>query len=86
MSMTTTSDIISSGKRFELTASTDRSTFVLLSKTDYFVAHLQGDEATRFDADYTALRRLSPSLDPDQALGRLWDQGGYSWFAAQYAD
>ena len=74
------------GERFELKAPPDRSSFVLLSKADYFIAHLEGIEAVRFAADYNALRRQRPHLDLDQTLGRLWNDGGYSWCAAQYAD
>ncbi len=84
--VTASADLVSGGERFELKASADRRCFVLLSRSDYFVAHLAGEDAARFDADYNALRRQHPALDPDQALARLWDQGGYSWCAAQYAD
>jgi hypothetical protein len=74
------------GERFELKASPDSSSFVLLSKADSFIAHLEGAEAVRFEADYNALRRQRPDLDPDQTLGKLWNDCGYSWCAAQYAD
>jgi hypothetical protein len=78
--------LISEGEKFDLLAATDRSAFVLRSKADFYVAHLNGDEAVRFDADYRALRQRHPGWKADQALAQLWDQGGYMWFAAQEAD
>jgi hypothetical protein len=78
--------LLSDGDRFELRASADRSAFVLRSKTDFYVAHLLGEDASRFDADYLAVQRQHPAWKPDQALGQLWDHGGYMWFAAQEAE
>lgn len=78
--------LLSDGDRFELLASADRSAFVLRSKPDFFVAHLLGEEASRFDADYRAVQRQHPAWKPDQALAQLWDDGGYMWFAAQEAE
>lgn len=78
--------LLSDGDRFELRASADRSAFVLRSKNDFFVAHLLGEDASRFDADYRAVQRQHPAWKPDQALAQLWDHGGYMWFAAQEAE
>ena len=75
--------LIAEGKEYELLASEDGASFVLRSKADYFVAHLQGDDARRFRADYDAIRLQFPTWNPDQTLAQLWDQGGYSWLAAQ---
>jgi hypothetical protein len=79
-------DRLAEGQDFELLASADRSCFVLRSKSDLFVACLRGEDATRFGADYEALGRQHPLWQPDQTLSQLWDQGGYSWLAAQEAD
>ncbi len=81
-----TAGAISTGERFELKASPDCGSFVLLSKADHFIAHLDGADAVRFEADYSALHRQLPYLNPDETLARLWNDGGYSWCAAQYAD
>jgi hypothetical protein len=78
--------LLSDGDRFELRGSADRSTFVLRSKNDFFVAHLLGEDASRFDADYRAVLRQRPAWKSDQALAQLWDHGGYMWFAAQEAE
>ena len=37
----------------------------------------------RFRADYETIQRQFPDWKPDQTLAQLWDQGGYSWLAAQ---
>jgi hypothetical protein len=81
-----TVSLISEGEQYELFASDDKTSFVLRSKADFFVAHLQGEDATRFLADYEAVKQQFPDWKPDQALAQLWDQGGYSWLAAQEAE
>lgn len=78
--------LLADGNRFELRASRDRLVFLLRSKSDFFVAHLRGDDASRFEADYRALRQQHPASKPDKALAQLWDDGGYMWFAAQEAE
>lgn len=78
--------LLSDGKDFELLASADRTSFVLRSKADQYVAHLKGEDAERFKADYETIKRQFPSWNSDQALAQLWDQGGYSWLAAQEAE
>ena len=77
---------IAGGREFELLAAEDGASFILRSKTDFFIAHLKGEDATRFRSDYDAIRHQFPTWNADQTLARLWDQGGYSWFAAQQAD
>lgn len=78
--------MLAEGTDYELLASADRSSFVLRSKADHFVAHLQGEDAARFQADYDTIQKQYPTWKPDQALAQLWDQGGYSWLAAQEVD
>jgi len=75
--------LIAEGRDYELLASEDKACFILRSKADFFTAHLQGEDATRFQADYEAVQRQFPDWKPDQTLAQLWDQGGYSWLAAQ---
>jgi hypothetical protein len=75
--------LIAEGKDYELLASEDKTSFILRSKADFFAAHLQGEDATRFRADYEAIQLQYPNWKPDQTLAQLWDQGGYSWLAAQ---
>ena len=70
-------------QEFELLALADGASFILRSKADFFTAHLQGEDATRFQADYETIRAQFPDWKPDQTLAQLWDQGGYSWLAAQ---
>lgn len=75
--------MIAEGKDYELLASADKACFILRSKADSSTAHLQGEDAARFQADYEAVKRQFPESKPDQTLAQLWDQGGYSWLAVQ---
>jgi len=75
--------LVEEGSEYELLGSQDRTAFVLRFKTDHLTAHLQGDDASRFSADYEAIRLQFPAWKSDQTLAQLWDQGGYSWLAAQ---
>ena len=78
--------LISAGSDYELLGTDDRAFFILRSKADCFTAHLRGEDAARFRADYDAITQQFPAWKPDQTLAQLWDQGGYSWLAAQEAD
>jgi hypothetical protein len=75
--------LIAEGTEYELLSSGDGAAFVLRFKTDQLTAHLQGDDAIRFRADYEALKMQYPAWQADQTLAQLWDQGGYSWLAEQ---
>jgi hypothetical protein len=84
MSVTRTSDsLICEGEDYKLLTADDGASFVLRSKADRVAAHLRGEDALRFRADYDAIRTQYPDWKPDQTLAQLWDQGGYSWLAAQ---
>lgn len=74
---------VEEGAEFELLGTEDRSAFVLRFKTDGLTAHLAGEDAARFRADYETIRTQYPAWKADQTLAQLWDQGGYSWLAAQ---
>jgi hypothetical protein len=80
------SSLIAEGREFELLTAEDGASFILRSKADFFIAHLQGEDATRFRSDYDAIRHQFPAWKADQTLAQLWGQGGYSWLAAQEAD
>ncbi len=75
--------LVAEGKDYELSATSDRASFILRSKADLYTARLQGEDAERFQADYQAIQLQYPEWKPDQTLAQLWDQGGYSWLAAQ---
>jgi hypothetical protein len=75
--------LVAEGPEYALLASADGSAFVLRFKTERMSANLQGEDATRFRADFEALRLQYPAWEADQTLAQLWDQGGYSWLAAQ---
>jgi hypothetical protein len=75
--------VIAGGKDYELATATDGASFLLRSKADGLVAHLTGDDAARFQAEYDVIRLQYPAWTPDQTLAQLWDHGGYSWLAAE---
>jgi hypothetical protein len=83
MSNETGAVVIADGTEYELLSSGDGAAFVLRFKTDQLTAHLRGDDAIRFRADYEALKMQYPAWQADQTLAQLWDQGGYSWLAEQ---
>ncbi len=70
------------GEEYELFADADGDAFTLRFKPEHRAAHLEGDDAVRFRADFEAITAQFPAWSPDQALAQLWDQGGYSWLAA----
>lgn len=75
--------LIEGGVEYELLGCVDGGTFVLRFKTEKMTARIEGEDASRFLADYEAIRQQFPSWETDKALAQLWDQGGYSWLAAQ---
>ena len=83
MSNETGAVVIAEGTEYELLSSGDGAAFVLRFKTDQLTAHLQGDDAIRFRAEYEELKKQYPAWQADQTLAQLWDQGGYSWLAEQ---
>jgi hypothetical protein len=77
--------VVVTGTEFELLISADGTAFVLRSKTDRLSAHLTGEDAVRFRADYETIKLQFPAWQADQTLAQLWDQGGYSWLAVEEA-
>ncbi len=75
--------MIAEGKDYELLTTLDHTLLILRSKADFYTAHLQGEDAARFQADYQAIQLQYPDWKADQTLAQLWDQGGYSWLATQ---
>lgn len=75
--------LVAEGTEYELLSTDDGAAFLLRFKTDQLSAHLRGDDAIRFLADYEALKTQYPAWHADQTLAQLWDQGGYSWLAEQ---
>ncbi len=73
--------VMAGGADYELLCSEDKASFVLRFKADHMTAHLQGDDAARFKADYETVKQQMPTSQPDQILAQPWDQGGYSWLA-----
>lgn len=74
--------LLAEGSEYALLAARNGA-IVLRHKSDHLAAHLQGEEAARLRAHYDAIRSRFPEWEADQTLARLWDQGFYSWLAAQ---
>jgi len=68
MSNETGAVVIAEGTEYELLSSGDGAAFVLRFKTDQLTAHLRGDDAIRFRADYEALKMQYPAWQADQRL------------------
>jgi hypothetical protein len=75
--------VVATGAGYELLASDDETLFLLRCKVDHLSARLEGEDATRFRADYETIKQQYPSWEADQTLAQLWDQGGYSWLAVE---
>jgi hypothetical protein len=83
MSDTAGFTMMAEGSEYELLCSEDAATYILRFKSEGQTAHMQGDDAIRFKADYETVTQQMPGSGPDQILAQLWDQGGYSWLAAE---
>jgi hypothetical protein len=77
--------VVMSGTEYELLASKDETSFLLRYKAERLSARLEGEDATRFRADYETIKAQFPAWPADQTLAQLWDQGGYSWLAIEEA-
>lgn len=74
---------LEAGSEYALSASQDRTSFVLRNMGDHMIAELHGDDAARFRQDYDELKQQYPDWNADKLLAQLWDQGGYGWLAQQ---
>lgn len=75
--------LLADGEEYSLHGAADQSRFVLRYKPDGLSANLAGEDAERFRGDYETVKSQLPDGSSDQVLAQLWDQGGYSWLAAQ---
>lgn len=80
---TTAQTVLAEGKDYRLVSDDAGLALVLESKAEGKAARLAGDEAARLRADYQGVIDHFPDWSPDQRLAQLWDQGGYSWLAAE---
>lgn len=75
-------NFIEGGDEYELLASDDKMTYMLIFKTEEQTAILQGEQLDAFLAEFELVKKQYPAYTPDQRLAQIWDQGGYSWLAA----
>ncbi len=74
------------GVDYALSSTADGARYLLRCKADGMAAHLLGEDAVRFRADYETIRSQFPDWPVDQTLAQLWDQGGYGWLAGPEGD
>jgi hypothetical protein len=75
--------LVAAGAEYTLSSAPDGVAYVLTYKSDSMAAHLQGEDATRFQTDYQTILAQYPNWPADQTLAQLWDQGGYGWLAQE---
>jgi hypothetical protein len=76
-------NFVEGGDEYELLASDDKTTYKLIFKTENQTAVLHGEQLDAFLAEFDLVRQQYPTYNPDQRLAQIWDQGGYSWIAAE---
>jgi len=76
-------NFIEGGDEYELHATEDKTAYMLVCKIEDQTAILQGEQLAAFLAEFDLVRRQYTSYTPDQRLAQIWDQGGYSWIAAE---
>lgn len=81
--MTQSYSLLAAGAAYTLSSASEGIAYVLTSKDDGMTAHLQGEDAARFQADYQTILTQYPDWPADQTLAQLWDQGGYGWLAKE---
>jgi hypothetical protein len=76
------STFVEGGDEYELRANEDSSAYSLRFKTEDQIVSLQGADLESFLKEYNLIKVQYPQYSADQRLAQIWDQGGYSWFAA----
>jgi hypothetical protein len=74
---------VEGGDEYELLASDDKTTYMLICKIEELTAVLQGEQLEAFLGEADLVRKQYPAYTADQRLAQIWDQGGYSWIAAE---
>ncbi len=74
---------IEGGNEYELLASDDKTTYMLICKIEEQTAVLHGEQLEALLAEAELVRQQYPTYNADQRLAQIWDQGGYSWLAAE---
>jgi hypothetical protein len=76
---------VEGGEEYELFASEDKTAYLLRYKTEGLTVHLAGEQLEAFHKEFETVKKGYPNYGPDQRLAQIWDQGGYSWLAAEAA-
>jgi len=74
---------VEGGEEYELLANDEGTTYLLRFKTEELAVTLQGEQLAEFNKEYGLVKAQYPAYNSDQRLAQIWDQGGYSWLAAE---
>ena len=77
-----TVSLIAEGSAYELLGTPDNASFILRSKADFYTAHLQGEDATRFA---TIGKLMGSRLQREVADTALQFHGGIAYMAEHWA-
>ena len=76
---------VEGGGEYELFASEDKTSYLLRFNTEGLTVPLEGEQLEAFLKEYDTVKKAYSNYSPDQQLAQIWDQGGYSWLAAEAA-
>lgn len=76
---------VEGGDEYELFASDDKTAYLLRFKTEGLTVPLHDEQLEAFLKEYDTVKKAYPQYGADQRLAQIWDQGGYSWLAAEAA-
>lgn len=76
------SAFVEGGEEYELRSNEDGSAYTLRFISEDQIVSLQGEDLQSFLKEYNLIKVQYPQYSADQRLAQIWDQGGYSWFAA----
>jgi hypothetical protein len=76
---------VEGGDEYELFTNEDKTAYRLVFKTEELTVPLEGEQLAAFHKEYEIVKKGYPQYGADQRLAQIWDQGGYSWLAAEAA-
>jgi hypothetical protein len=76
---------VEGGDEYDLFSNEDKTAYRLVFKTEGLTVPLEGEQLEAFHKEYDIVKKAYPQYGPDQRLAQIWDQGGYSWLAAEAA-
>lgn len=78
-------ELVEGGDEYELFSNADKTAYLLRNKVEGLSVPLEGEQLEDFFKEFEKVKKGYPNFGPDQRLAQIWDQGGYSWLAAEAA-